>query len=59
MAKTKKVSGGMKPEPNAPIIILRSDRIRLIFTPKVIEIDYRTCEVHQFDREKLSGGKSV
>jgi len=43
----------MQPEPNAPIIVLRSDSIRLILPRKVIEVRIPSGTVHTFTREVL------
>jgi len=43
----------LRPEPNAPIIVLRSDSIRVILPRKVIEIRLPSGNVHSFTREVL------
>jgi hypothetical protein len=50
MAKTKQVTGGAKPEPDAPIIILKSDCIRVLLGAlrKAVVIDRATGKVQEF-----------
>ena len=45
MAKTKKLSRIAKPEPDAPVIVLRSESIRVIMPGQSVVIDRRTGKV--------------
>ena len=42
-----------KPEPKAPIIVLRSDRVRIIMQRHTFESDHETESVLTFPREVL------
>ena len=50
MSNTKSLKAA-NPEPTAPIILVRSDRLRVILGRKVVEIDRTTEEVREFKRE--------